>query len=225
MRRKSWRFIINISSNLPRIIPSYRIILSLYYLHCIISYLYNIKRKNSRIESNHSFTLNRHWETTLPSNNNSSSFFSLTQLFYAKNKRSCWKQSRCNSRNDRLHRIRGTQVASDASRRGQNGRSGEGGSEMDPPPSPPRVEKIREQPAYKGMPVEGRESARQGGRLSSWLQSKCTRLNCRRGTPLHVTPEGRQRRKKETRLWSTASAAMGHVYALIIRRANYIADN
>lgn len=28
-------------------------------------------------------------------------------------------------------------------------------------------EKIREQLAYKGMPVEGRESARQGGRLSS----------------------------------------------------------
>lgn len=60
----------------------------------------------------------------------------------------------------------------------------EGGSEMDPPPPPP-AEKIREQLAYKGMPVEGRESARQGGRLSSWLQSKCTRLNCRRGTPLH----------------------------------------
>lgn len=42
----------------------------------------------------------------------------------------------------------------------------EGKSEMDPPPPPP-AEKIREQLAYKGMPVEGRESARQGGRLSS----------------------------------------------------------
>lgn len=117
-----------------------------------------------RIESNHSFTLNRHSETAL------SSFFSSTLLFYAKNKRSCWKQSRCNSRNDRLHRIRKWHLMREGGGRDRNGSSSS--------------EKIREQLAYKGMPVEGRESARQGGRLSSWLQSKCTRLNCRGGTPL-----------------------------------------
>lgn len=98
-------------SNLPNFLILYHYIVRYYSIVWRNKiHLYNIKRKNPRIESNHSFTLNRDWEATLCSNS-SSSFFSLAVLFYAKNKRSCWKQSRCNSRNDRLHRIRGTQVA------------------------------------------------------------------------------------------------------------------